>query len=85
MKNHECCFHIFSGPIHMVVPDGHVIEKCCGCSCTRSVHREHLHEHGSFQGRQEGVAPWRSSPYKRGTPKISMLVRRGPPSVYQGV
>jgi len=40
-KEHEHCFHIFRGPIWMVIPDGHVIEKCCMCDATRTVHAEH--------------------------------------------
>lgn len=35
------CFHIVRGPWWMVVPDGHVLEKCCKCPRTRTVHAEH--------------------------------------------
>ena len=40
-EEHECCFHLYGGPIWMVIPDGHVVEKCCQCNCTRTVHAEH--------------------------------------------
>ena len=28
----------------MVVPDGHVVQKCCHCLAMRAVHAEHAHE-----------------------------------------
>lgn len=39
-----CCFHVFTGPIWMVVPDGHVVQKCCHCSAMRTIHRCHMYE-----------------------------------------
>lgn len=41
---HECCYHRFTGPLLRIVPDGHVVQKCCKCDNTRTVHRDHLHE-----------------------------------------
>lgn len=38
---HEHCFHLFRGVFHMVLPDGHVLEKCCKCQQTRVIHAEH--------------------------------------------
>lgn len=49
--NHQHCFHTFRGPIWMVVPDGHVLEKCCKCETTRLIHIEHT------QGRERWAAP----------------------------
>lgn len=48
-SKHTCCFHTFRGPLMMVVPDGHVVEKCCECDCMRTVHIEHR-EHGVRYG-----------------------------------
>jgi hypothetical protein len=45
--NHDHCWHAYRGPIWMVIPDGHVLEKCCKCETTRLIHIDHLHEHGS--------------------------------------
>lgn len=36
------CEHLwypFNGPIHMVIPDGHVLQKCDRCQEMRTVHR----------------------------------------------
>lgn len=40
----ECthCWHRFMGWYHMVLPDGHVLQKCCKCPKTRSVHFAHI-------------------------------------------
>lgn len=38
---HQCCFHIYRGALWMVIPDGHVVEKCCKCGNMRTVHIEH--------------------------------------------
>jgi len=43
-SNHEHCYHSFRGPIHVVVPEGHVVEKCCKCHSTRVIHVDHLTE-----------------------------------------
>src|SRR5438094_5250299 len=40
--NHTHCWHVYRGAIWMVLPDGHVLEKCCLCPATRTVHVEHL-------------------------------------------
>lgn len=29
--SHRCCMHLYSGILHMVVHDGHVVEQCCEC------------------------------------------------------
>lgn len=44
-QNHEHCFHAYRGAIHMVVPDGHVLEKCCKCETTRMIHVDHQFDH----------------------------------------
>jgi len=36
-----CCWHIFTGAIHMVLQDGQIVEQCCKCHATRVVHRDH--------------------------------------------
>jgi len=41
---HKHCFHLFRGPIHMVIPDGHVVQKCCTCERTRTVHADHAYD-----------------------------------------
>lgn len=38
---HTHCWHVFRGPLLMVVPDGHVVQKCCGCATTRVIHADH--------------------------------------------
>ena len=42
MTTHEHCWHPYLGPI-WGVPDGHIIQKCCGCLRTRTVHVETIH------------------------------------------
>ncbi len=37
------CFHRYEGPVWMVLPDGHVLEKCCRCGWAGNVHRDHAH------------------------------------------
>ena len=40
-QNH--CWHLHTGPLLMVVPEGHVVEKCCQHpEATRLVHVDHL-------------------------------------------
>lgn len=41
---HECCYHMYHGSILMVVPDGHIVQKCCKCACIRTTHADHLGE-----------------------------------------
>lgn len=39
-SNHHCqkhCWHFFYGPGINLVPDGHVVEKCCQCPATQTV------------------------------------------------
>lgn len=38
---HEHCMHPFTGVLHMVVPDGHVVEKCCKCPHMETRHVAH--------------------------------------------
>lgn len=40
----ECakhCWHAYQGAYHMVLKDGHILQKCCRCPATRQVHRDH--------------------------------------------
>jgi hypothetical protein len=39
---HDHCFHPYQGPIMQVVPDGHVVLKCCKCDAKKVVHKEHI-------------------------------------------
>lgn len=39
----QCCYHIFHGAIHMVVPDGHIVMQCCTCHHMMTAHRDHTH------------------------------------------
>jgi hypothetical protein len=46
-EGHCCdghCWHAKHGAIWMVVKDGHVIQECCRCDATRSIHRDHAME-----------------------------------------
>jgi hypothetical protein len=54
---HKHCFHTYNGIIHMVIPDGHILEKCCQCPTTRLVHMEHRNERTSitFQRNDKGL------------------------------
>lgn len=45
LENHQHCWHLFSGPIWMVLPDGCVIEQCCECPANRVIHRDHAGLH----------------------------------------
>lgn len=42
-SSHNHCWHIYRGPIWMVIPDGHVLQKCCKCDATQMAHVDHLH------------------------------------------
>ena len=35
------CFHIYRGPMHMVIPDGHVALRCCRCPAMKTQHADH--------------------------------------------
>jgi hypothetical protein len=39
---HEHCWHDYRGAIHMVIPDGHLVQKCCKCDSYRTVHADHI-------------------------------------------
>jgi hypothetical protein len=41
--SHEHCLHPYRGAIHMVLPDGHTLMKCCKCEHTETKHRDHQH------------------------------------------
>lgn len=43
-ENHEHCYHTYRGVLHMVVPDGHVVQKCCSCSSMRTIHADHMND-----------------------------------------
>jgi len=42
INNHTHCWHLFFGSIHMVIPNGHVIQECCSCETIRTIHRDHV-------------------------------------------
>lgn len=39
---HIHCWHPWSGPIHIVLQDGHVLMKCCHCESTETRHAAHV-------------------------------------------
>lgn len=39
---HTHCYHYHTGPLHMVIPDGHVVLKCCSCGSIKTEHGEHF-------------------------------------------
>jgi hypothetical protein len=41
---HEHCMHPYRGVLHMVVPDGHVVIKCCECDHMETKHGDHWRE-----------------------------------------
>jgi hypothetical protein len=44
-REHECCFHISNAPALLVMRDGHVLMRCCVCTSTKQVHRDHARSH----------------------------------------
>jgi hypothetical protein len=40
-REHEHHWHEHAGAVWMAVPDGHIVQKCCRCWATRTVHRDH--------------------------------------------
>ncbi len=40
-EEHRHCWHSYRGAIWMVVPDGHVVQKCCKCTAMRTTHVDH--------------------------------------------
>jgi hypothetical protein len=38
------CWHRKNGAIWMVVKDGHVVQECCRCPATRTIHLDHAME-----------------------------------------
>lgn len=40
------CWHLFEGPLWVVLRSGHIVQECCKCGQTRIIHRDHaLHEY----------------------------------------
>lgn len=40
--SHDHCWHAYCGPIWMVIPDGHTVQKCCKCPAMRTIHVDHV-------------------------------------------
>lgn len=40
-NTHVHCWHIYTGAIWMVIPEGCVVEECCTCRSTRVRHLGH--------------------------------------------
>lgn len=43
--SHEHCLRRYEGVIHMVIPDGHVLLKCCKCDHAEMRHHDHWRGH----------------------------------------
>lgn len=56
-SGHQCCFHDYRGAIWMVIPDGHVLQKCCKCEATRLIHVDHAHGRGYEKWCYNGPPP----------------------------
>lgn len=41
---HVHCWHIRNGSISTVMPEGHVLQVCCECPTTRTIHADHAHK-----------------------------------------
>lgn len=41
---HSHCWHVHRGAIWMVLKDGHIVQECCRCEATRTIHAEHAKE-----------------------------------------
>ena len=59
MDKKDCnhCWHPHTGPLMMVIKEGHVVQSCCKCQDMRQVHRGHSYPSlnpsklpGSFRG-----------------------------------
>lgn len=61
---HDHCWHAYQGAIWMVIPDGHVVQKCCKCPETRLVHIDHA--------KHSGVRRWSNTAdyYINRTPRL---------------
>jgi hypothetical protein len=57
-SNHEHCYHAFTGPIWMVVPPGHVVQKCCKCESVRTIHVDHTRPMGWNFGKWRRQRPY---------------------------
>ena len=44
MGHERHCWHDYHGPIWMVLRDGLVIQRCCTCSASRTIHTEHRND-----------------------------------------
>jgi hypothetical protein len=49
-KNHTHCYHIYQESLMMVIPDGHVVQKCCKCECMQTVHQDHMWRKSKHSG-----------------------------------
>lgn len=49
-NDHVHCWHALRGPIWMVIPDGHTVQKCCECSATRTIHVDHALGRDAWSG-----------------------------------
>lgn len=50
---HNCCFHAYRGPCHMVLKDGHVLQQCCTCQRMRQVHADHAEDKSLIRERRD--------------------------------
>lgn len=41
----DCCYHVYHGPIWMVIPDGFILVQCCKCGRTKTIHMDHFCQH----------------------------------------
>jgi hypothetical protein len=49
------CWHRKTGAIWMVVKDGHVLQECCRCPATRTIHLDHAMERRQSEDEYEGA------------------------------
>lgn len=40
-RGHKHCLHRYRGVLHMALPDGHVVLKCCDCEHYETRHEDH--------------------------------------------
>jgi len=40
-KEFDHCWHTTRNPEYIVLPDGHITQKCCQCQATRIIHVDH--------------------------------------------
>lgn len=44
-SDRTCCYHVFRGAIHMVIPEGHAVLQCCKCHNIVTKHSDHFGLH----------------------------------------